>query len=246
MSYRHEPIKTGIWLFRWRSYLPFILVVVVLPAFHDFSYPFGSQIYQLIWELLCLSISLFGLSIRAYTIGYTPKGTSGRNTKRQLAETLNTTGMYSVTRNPLYFGNFFTMLGVILFVRSWWLCLISVLTFWLYYKRIIMAEENFLKNKFGKKYEAYPNRTPSFFPNIKKWRKSYLTFSFKNVLQREYSGFFGVIVAFTILAFIGDYIVENKIISDPVWAGIFVSGLILYITMRTIKKKTGLLHDEGR
>ncbi len=246
MLLQEASVKSGQWLFRWRSYLPLIFLAVILPEFEDFRYPFGSHSYQFAWEMFCFSISLFGLFIRAYTVGYTPKGTSGRNTKNQVANELNTTGIYSITRNPLYLGNFFMMLGVTLLVRDWWITLIYTLTFWLYYERIIMAEESFLKNKFGKGYEDYTARTPVFIPNIKLWRRPVLNFSIRNVLKREYSGFFGVVAAFTILQYIGDYIVTKRLMLEYVWISLFTFGLIVYITLRTIKRTTRLLHVEGR
>lgn len=237
---------TGTWLFRWRSYLPLVLIAVIIPAFEGFSYPFGSHSYDLVWEMFCLSISLFGLIIRSYTIGHTPKNTSGRNTKEQVADTLNTTGIYSVVRNPLYLGNFFMSLGVTMFVRVWWVSIIYALFFWLYYERIIMAEESFLKNKFGKRYKDYLSHTPSFIPNLNLWQPNVLPFSLRNVLKREYSGFFGVIGAFTVLEFVGDYVAERAIVFDPVWVTIFIFGLFVYITLRTLKRKTRLLHVVGR
>lgn len=246
MSLKDQMAKTGAWLFRWRSYLPLVLIVIIIPAFQEFSYPFGSHAYDLLWEMFCLSVSLFGLFIRCYTIGYTPKGTSGRNTKSQVAETLNTTGIYSIVRNPLYLGNFFMMLGVTMFPRTWWLCVIYALAFWLYYERIIMAEEAFLKTKFGEYYENYLASTPAFIPNFRLWQPNTLSFSFRNVLKREYSGFFGVIAAMTILNFFGKYIHEGTFGFDLVWMSIFAFGLIVYITLRTLKKKTRLLHVEGR
>ena len=246
MSLQKQFEETGAWLFRWRSYLPLVFIVVIIPAFQQFSYPFGSHTYHLLWGMFCLSVSLFGLFIRCYTIGYVPKGTSGRNTKMQVAETLNTTGIYSVVRNPLYLGNFFMMLGVTMFPRVWWVSIIYVLTFWLYYERIIMAEEAFLKTKFGVNYENYLARTPAFIPDFRLWQPNTLSFSFRNVLKREYSGFMAVIAAFTILEFFGDYIQEGTLVFDLVWVSIFTFGLIVYVALLTLKKKTRLLDVEGR
>lgn len=68
--------------------------------------------FESTWAWSCIAVSLFGLLIRAVTIGFTPKGTSGRNTKEgQVAEVLNTKGIYSVVRHPLYLGNYFMWLG---------------------------------------------------------------------------------------------------------------------------------------
>lgn len=246
MLLQEASVKSGQWLFRWRSYLPLVLLVVILPEFDDFAYPFRSHSYQFAWEMICFSLSLFGLFVRAYTVGYTPKGTSGRNTKNQVADELNITGIYSITRNPLYLGNYFIMLGVTLLVRDWWITLIYTLAFWLYYERIIMAEESFLKNKFRQVFEDYAARTPVFIPNFKLWKPPVLYFSLRNVLKREYSGFFGVVAAFTILQYIGDYIVAGRLMLDYVWIGLFTFGMIVYITLRTLKRKTRLLHVEGR
>lgn len=243
--YRHQ-IKIGNRLFRWRSYLPLLFLVVLLPGFSEFSYIRQSHQYDYLWEILCLLISLFGFFIRCYTIGHVPEGTSGRNEKDQKADSLNTDGIYSLMRNPLYFGNFFMYLGATMFVRSWWVCLIYGLLFIIYYERIILSEEAFLKIKYGKKFDEYADRTPVFLPRFKGWAPQNLPFSFRNVLKREYPGFFGLIASFTIMEIIGDYIIHNRIIIDSAWLVFFLIGLLVYITLRTLKKKTKLLHVKGR
>ncbi|MDR2152686.1 MAG: DUF1295 domain-containing protein, partial [Helicobacteraceae bacterium] len=68
--------------------------------------------------VLAVLISALGVAIRVYTIGYKHKGTSGRNTKTQQASALNTKGIYSLTRNPLYLGNFLIGWGVIVYTHS--------------------------------------------------------------------------------------------------------------------------------
>src|SRR5919206_4624496 len=109
MALREEFVRSGNWLFRRRSYLPVLLFIPVLLSMRHFTYPHGRQIFDRLWELLCLLISLSGLGIRVLVVGHTPAGTSGRNTRDgQVASQLNTTGMYSVVRHPLYAGNFLT------------------------------------------------------------------------------------------------------------------------------------------
>ena len=64
-------------------------------------------------ESIALYIGLFGVLLRLYTVDFTPNNTSGRNTSEgQIADELNTTGLYSLTRNPLYVGNFFMWMGL--------------------------------------------------------------------------------------------------------------------------------------
>lgn len=247
MLLEKKNIEVGAWLFRWRSYLPLIFLVVLFVAILDISRSdtFYTQSLSA-WKLACLLISAFGLLVRAYTVGYAPAGTSGRNTERQEAQTLNSTGIYSITRNPLYIGNFFMMLGVVLFIQDWSIALIYVLVFWLYYERIILAEEDFLKNEFGETYLKYAERTPAVIPNFKSWIPPTLKFSFKNVLKREYSGFFGMITAFTALEVAGNFVARNRIEMGVFWQVLFIVGLLMYLTLRTLKKKTRILHVEGR
>jgi hypothetical protein len=68
------------------------------------------------------------------------------------------------------------------------------------------------------------------------WEMICLLISFFGFLVRCY------IVSFTILEFFGDYIVTGKIIVDNVWLCLFLGGLGVYLTLRTLKKKTKLLH----
>ena len=147
MTLREEFEHTGNWFFRWRSYLPLTVIIFYLLALSDYEYLANNKQTENLWRVICLVVSFTGLFIRIFTIGYLPEGTSGRNTKEQIAETLNTKGMYSVVRNPLYLGNFFMVLGVTLFVHIWWLTIIYILIFLLYYERIIIAEEAYLEKK---------------------------------------------------------------------------------------------------
>ena len=41
MALREDFERSGIWLFRWRSYLPIFLIGILLIGFRHFSYPFG-------------------------------------------------------------------------------------------------------------------------------------------------------------------------------------------------------------
>lgn len=234
--------KEGDWLFERRGYLPLGFLPVVLVALAEFTYPFGLHKYDLIWEMFCLLVSLFGLFIRCYTVGYAYPGTSGRNTKEHKASNLNTKGMYSVSRNPLYFGNFLAMLGVSMFPRVWWVVVIFVLGFWLYCERIIASEERFLREKFGEEYENYIRKTPVFIPDFKLWQPPDRPFSLKRVLRKEYSSFFAVISAFTFLELISDYTAQRKVVIDPIWAWIFFFAFAVF-TLLWVLKKGGLLRE---
>src|SRR6187431_3684361 len=120
MAIREELERQGTWLFRWRSYLPLVLVAFFAIAFRGYRWPFESYARYALWAELCFGVSFLGLACRCLTIGFAPWGTSGRNTKEQIADQLNTTGMYSFVRHPLYLGNFLIGLGVFSAPFIWW------------------------------------------------------------------------------------------------------------------------------
>ena len=103
MALREDMEKQGGWLFRWRSYLPLLGIPVFIIAIRQsgvLEKNFGDAVGDF-WGSCAIAISFLGLFVRGITAGYAPRGTSGRNTKSQVAEVLNTTGMYSISRNPL-------------------------------------------------------------------------------------------------------------------------------------------------
>ena len=171
MALSDEFEMQGAWLFRWRSYLPLFCLLLIGIALHDYRWPFRSYFDYKAWVTVCFAVSMFGLAIRCVTIGHTPAGTSGRNTKRQIAKQLNTSGMYSLSRHPLYLGNYFIGLGIALAPAVWWLPLMYSLLFCAYYERIMFAEEFYLQRVFGKEFINWAAATPAFFPRFKNWRK---------------------------------------------------------------------------
>ena len=248
MSFRDDLERQGSWLFRHRSYLPLIFLPLVIIALKDSEYietTYG-DLADDIWEAFCVFVSFLGLFVRCLTIGFVPEGTSGRNTRHQKADRLNTTGMYSIVRHPLYLGNFLIMLGLVMFTQVGWLILISILAFWIYYERIIFAEETFLSKKFGNSFSEWASKTPVFLPKINKWQKPDLPFSLKTVLRREYTGLFVITTSFVFLEISGDAIVYGNLDLDTEWMALFLIGLSAYLVLRTLKKKTRLLHVKGR
>ena len=234
---------TGHWLFRWRSYLPLGAVAFVLGGVADFNYPRGSHSLDELWEVLCLMVSFSGLAVRVLTIGYAAPGTSGRNTSRQVAADLNTTGMYSVMRNPLYLGNFLMVLGVMLFLRVWWIPVIYMLLFALYYERIIFAEEMFLRKKFGSRYLDWASQTPAFLPRFNRWQPPNAPFRWRKVLRREYHGVLAVALSMFLLEAVGDLCVGHGLELDTLWAIFLPLAFGSYAVIRFLHKRTGVLGE---
>ena len=243
MLLKDQMTKCGGWLFRWRSFIPLALlpfVVAALPGFVDIG---GSHKFQTRWEVLCFAIATLGLAIRILTVGSVPARTSGRNTKTQCAATLNTTGAYSVVRHPLYLGNCAIWLGTALFLHTWWLVAIAMLGFWVYYERIMLAEEEFLKSRFGAEFEAWARRTPAFVPAIGNWRPSQLPFSWRAGLARENSTLLAMIAAFATLDVASDLISGDPPGLEEGWLIVLAAGGVFYALVRWMKKRHLLVVD---
>jgi protein-S-isoprenylcysteine O-methyltransferase Ste14 len=245
MALVHELEKTGNWLFKRRSWLPLILIIsgfIVMYYVNRQGILFDSG-----EELTFLGVSLFGQAIRIFTIGYTPRNTSGRNTiSGQIADELNITGIYSVVRHPLYLGNFFMWLGPSLFLRSAWFTIVFCLIYWLYYERIIFAEEQFLRRKFGDAYDKWSEHVRAFIPVFTRYIPSKLTFSVRNVLKREHNSFINIFVIFAALDLVRNYIISGRIHITPLWAYLLSGAALIWIVLQIVHKTTKWLTVEGR
>jgi len=232
MSLKNEFVATGNWLFKYRSYLPLLILPLL---FYNLLTPVGAET-QHILLIVGLTIAYLGECIRIYTIAYVPAGTSGRNTKQQLAVKLNTEGIYSTVRHPLYLGNFLIFLGPFIFTGNLYGILIFIFVFWIYYERIMYAEEAFLAAKFGNIYEEWSSKTPAFFPNIKLFTSQNSKFSLIKVLKNEYSGLCGVFAIFTIIVLFRNYSFNISPVLSYNWKVLFIINALLYIVLRTYKK----------
>ncbi len=100
MTLQTELEQSGQWLFRHRSFLPLLVLAAAIPALIRHHFPGGRRALQECWNVLCLTVAISGQGLRFYTIGQAPHGTSGRNRREQVAESLNTHGIYSVVVRP--------------------------------------------------------------------------------------------------------------------------------------------------
>jgi protein-S-isoprenylcysteine O-methyltransferase Ste14 len=245
MALIHEFENSGNWLFKRRSWLPVFMVVFGIVTMY-----MGNRqaiLYDMRDELVFLGVSLFGQVIRILTVGFAPKNTSGRNTiNGQIADELNVTGMYSLLRHPLYLGNFFMWLGPVLFLRDVWFLIIFGLSYWLYYERIMFAEEQFLRRKFGEIYDKWSETVSSFIPYSFNYIPPKLPFSIRNILKREYNSFINIFLIFIIMDVFRNYFLSERIYMTGLWIYLSGSACIIWIVVRTIHKQTKWLEIEGR
>lgn len=241
MAMQEELEVQGNFLFKYRGTLPLIILVFALAFFIFNQYTSKANPFELsnAYISLCLGISMLGLIIRIYTVGHTPRNTSGRNTKEQLADKLNTSGIYSTLRHPLYLGNFFMWFGIGMLTGSLAFNIIFFLFYWIYYERIMFAEEQFLRRKFAAEYLKWAERTPAIIPSFKNWQKPNLPFSLKKVIKKEKNG----LVAVFILIFVFDRLNLNfhnfeAIYDLNIWFYAMIGSIIAYIAIKIINKST--------
>lgn len=241
--------KEGNFLFRYRSFLPLIILAAGIAVFIADYYKgvrISHSAYGII-QYISLAVSILGLIVRIVAVGHTPANTSGRNTKSQLADEVNTTGIYSVVRHPLYLGNFFMWAGAVLLIANFWFVIVFSLAYWIYYERIMFAEEQFLRAKFGKLYLDWANMTPAFYPCCKHFVPSKYPFSIKKVLKKEKNGVLAVFALLFLFHNLRLSLLMQGWIIDMNWIfwGTLISGVV-YLILKVLKKFTTVLDEKGR
>lgn len=234
-------LSAGDALFRWRSYLPLVLLPLVGLAILRATYPFGTETTDLAWEACCVGLSLIGMTLRIWTVGVAAPGTSGRNTRKQKAETLNTTGPYSLVRHPLYLANAIIVMGLALFPHTWLLPpAVAALTLG-YYALIAWREEVFLRVRFGHTWKEWAERVPRLWPAFGHFVPAARPWRWREALRREYHGLTLVLVLPFALDVAEDLHETGAFDLDPVWTVIAAVGLTFYVTVRLLAKRTRLL-----
>ena len=234
MSLSKEYIKSGNFFFKYRSYIPFIILIPLMVYIYIFPKLFFTSNEN--WLYICLLISFSGQMIRIITVGFTPLGTSGRNTKKQVARVLNTTGIYSLVRHPLYLGNYLIWFGLILYCYNIFSLVIVSIYYYYYYQKIMYAEEDFLITKFNSNYYQWSKNVPSFIPKIHGYVKSTYIFNIKNIIIREYANISAIILSYLLISYYSFLMTSNQ---EPLlnqWKLIIFSVLIFFFICRYIKK----------
>lgn len=240
--------EQGHWLFKHRGVLPLIIflgatIIYILNESNPQYWVIEGTSYEIPYELFCLTIALFGFAIRVYTVGYSSPQTSGRNTERQVAEVLNTTGIYSVMRNPLYVGNFFMWLGIAMLAGSIWFVIVFILIYFLYYERIIYTEEKFLTRKFGDSYRRWAAKTPVIIPDLRTYSRNTNKFNLKKVLRQEKNGLTALFIVFCFFDVVGELVKPVPEYNYPLLlAG--AGSILVYLVLKFLKYRTSLLNCE--
>lgn len=160
-------VKIGNFFFKYRNFLfIFLYLLLFLPSPPLFSKFYFGKNYFLIPIISGLIITISGQLLRGATIGLAYIMRGGKEGK-VYADDLVTSGMFNHARNPLYIGNILMLLGVGILSNSLIYVLVVMPLFLVIYHAIVLAEENFLRNKFGGVFEEYTKRVNRWIPDFK-------------------------------------------------------------------------------
>ena len=138
--------------------LPF-LASLALHFIWPFSIPLGSLRQALIPAGLLLGIIGMGLLVlaRREFSRYGQPTDPGQPTSRVIR-----TGVFAISRNPLYLGAGLFLLGIALTFNLPWSVAMLIISMALCHYFLILPEEQYLAGKFGSEYETY-------FTSVNRW-----------------------------------------------------------------------------
>jgi hypothetical protein len=186
------------------------------------------------WPLtLGVLITVLGQATRGATIGLAYIVRGGKD-KKVYAEELVTTGIFSHCRNPLYVGNILMLLGVGILANSLIYVAIIMPLFLFIYQAIVLAEENFLRGKFGPAFNEYCSRVNRWVPSLKGIGKTFssMQFNWKRWVLKEYTTQF-IWLAGIVLLIIRLYQIED-VMRNSLYA-VLILGIV-YLYVRYLKK----------
>ena len=138
--------------------------------------------------LLGLPVAMVGALFRAMAAGVIKKDSL-----------IATSGIYSLTRNPLYFGSSLLACGFAIMSWNEMAAVLLLFPFVVVYPTVILREEAHLEQLFPDEFRAYRSKVPRFFPRLT--AAGSRDFSVHQYLSnREYNTALGFIGALAVLA----------------------------------------------
>ncbi|MBP6602004.1 MAG: hypothetical protein KA250_09400 [Verrucomicrobiales bacterium] len=215
-------ISLGNFFFRYRNGLfPLAIVLLLIPSRNVFSD----------WRIAALvgvALVLIGQIIRAITVGLDYIVRGGRN-GQVYAEGLVTGGMFQHCRNPLYVGNYLGILGAVVASNSLIAITVGGVFFLIAYIAITLAEENYLRGKFGSDYDSYCDRVPRFTLQLGGIRATLKAarFNWQRLLVKEYGTMFVSLAGIPLILLL----TRHYRYAIPMWADGWDSALLVSIAV---------------
>jgi protein-S-isoprenylcysteine O-methyltransferase Ste14 len=223
------PLRLGKFLFKFRSFTPLPLIILTFAFFRPLS-------DSMTWTVFGLIVAVSGEVIRTVSVGYAGSGTSGRESYLK-AESLNTSGLYSLARNPLYWGNGLIFAGLLAMYTQPWALGIFIVFLFLQYHFIVLAEESFLQELYSAEYEGYCRRVNRWLPRFSGYIPPGRPFAWRKVFFKENDSSFNLLFGALLILLWKENHFAGKVRHPFYFAGVAALLIVIYAWVKALKKK---------
>jgi protein-S-isoprenylcysteine O-methyltransferase Ste14 len=236
-------IAIGNFFFHYRN----VLFPVILTAGALLLQPqiiFDSPMADRILGTLGAGMALLGEAVRFVTIGFEYIHRGGKDGQIYAARLVRG-GVYGITRNPMYVGNALIMIGLIVLFGSPWGYFILIPFFLFVYQSIVVAEENYLRNKFGGEYHDYESAVGRYLPTLSRVAESFsgMRFNWRRIVRQEMGTVVGLTIGFILIPVWRTYYLHGIDPSKAAAARAFwlcLGVLVVYFFLKRLKKNNKL------
>jgi protein-S-isoprenylcysteine O-methyltransferase Ste14 len=233
-------IPIGNFFFKYRNFLfIFLYLALFIPSPRIFTENNFGENYYIYPLIIGLVITIYGQLIRGITIALAYIIRGGKD-KKVYAESLVTEGVFRHCRNPLYVGNILMLVGVGILKNSLLFMTVFIPLFLFIYQAIVLAEENFLRGKFGEQFNRYCQQVNRWWIKFKGLGATFsgMKFNGKRWLTKEYNTqtvwLAGILV---ILLFEYPHLTNGD---EDLRRNLLIAGCVVlaiyYLTIRYLKK----------
>lgn len=234
-------VKLGNYIFHNRNWVfPLFYLLLFIPSPQIFTDPVVAMV-------IGFSVTVAGQIVRIITIGLVYIIRGGKD-RRVYAEELVTSGIFAHCRNPLYVGNILILVGLGIASNSVLFNCLATPLFLFFWQAIVLAEENYLRNKFGEAYNDYSRRVNRWIPKlsgIAATLKS-MHFKWKRVIIREYNATY-IWLTGAVLLIMNHFYHYDQLFDFQENLIAFIVALIvlliLYLFIRYLKKSKTIVSD---
>ena len=225
-----SPVSPLLLRIRWptlaRHRLQFLLVPFVVLALSQGEYieTHYGEIVETFWECLSVVIALAGLGLRGLL-----KWTPLESVKWDIRDAVNVTRneppddqSESSTPTAEIIANYLLLLGLMMFSQAPWLILLASMLYWL--PHVIAVSR--LRTRL------MVNSDKTNVPRITAVDAGAARAHSTSAFVQEYPIFLGLVAAFTLIEWTGDWLTEENFIADPFWLVILLAALMPYILLK--------------
>jgi protein-S-isoprenylcysteine O-methyltransferase Ste14 len=238
-------IAIGNFFFKYRNWI-FILFYAALfvPSIPLFSMASCGAHYYWWPVILGLLITCTGQGIRGLTIGLAYIVRGGKEGK-PYADGLVTEGIFRHCRNPLYVGNILMLLGVGILANSVFYVAFMMPLFSFIYQAIVLAEEDFLRKKFGAGFDNYCRDVNRWWPSMQGIGNTLrsMEFNWKRWILKEHTTQFIWLLGICLLLFAPlpvlrypELLTGCSIDPKTLLSALIGALALLYVLIRVLKK----------